>query len=322
MPVPHPYFVDPNPHSTLKPHTTATVKYFRVSKVPVQYPYTTIPVVKVYPKQGLDTFQQVNVPFFEFRGHGRPPIDVGNPGDAYIDLNPASHALYSRTETQWATQTLWSGIESGICGATFPKAFGGAASAPSPSRLSRARGCGLRAPVSKTKKRAAKRARIALESPDSDADSEPEETAPPSNKAHITPNTRSRDIHRTPPVEHPEIDLEQLQLLSRELASLKSERESLTRREGELLKREAENTGSFAVRVMGTFREEFNIYYADVAARLPELVQKLDEAKERLRAVHHACADTVKHTKELNDNCVRLEKKKQAILSIAKLNNA
>ncbi|KAJ6626338.1 hypothetical protein B0H10DRAFT_534268 [Mycena sp. CBHHK59/15] len=101
MPVPHPCFVDPNPYSTLKPHTTATVKCFRVSKVPAHYPYTTIPVVKVYPKQGLDTFQQVNVPFFEFRGHARPPIDVGNPGDAYIDLNPASHALYSRTETQW-----------------------------------------------------------------------------------------------------------------------------------------------------------------------------------------------------------------------------
>lgn len=109
-----------------------------------------------------------------------------------------------------------------------------------------------------TGKRPAKRARMMSNSPEFyvDLKSEADDEFTPPEHAHLALETG------TPLLEPTEvaIDLEELQLLSRELSSLKAERESFARRKRALLKREAENTGSFAESILGTLRNEFDTY--------------------------------------------------------------
>jgi hypothetical protein len=45
-------------------------------------------------------------PFTEFRGLGSPRLDIGLPGDIYIDVTPGLHALYARYQESWL---LWPG---------------------------------------------------------------------------------------------------------------------------------------------------------------------------------------------------------------------
>ena len=45
-------------------------------------------------------------PFSEFRGLGSPGLDIGQPGDIYIDITPGLHALYARYPESWL---LWPG---------------------------------------------------------------------------------------------------------------------------------------------------------------------------------------------------------------------
>ncbi|KAJ6544338.1 hypothetical protein B0H19DRAFT_1380620 [Mycena capillaripes] len=103
---PHPCYQNPRPTSMLKPETTFTLKYIKMAsdKVPANYPYALPPVDGLYRNVGLLEF--LPVPFFEFRGPGAPPADVGTPGDVYIDLTPNAHALYSKSEEDW---TRWAG---------------------------------------------------------------------------------------------------------------------------------------------------------------------------------------------------------------------
>ncbi|KAJ7733320.1 hypothetical protein B0H16DRAFT_1892829 [Mycena metata] len=113
--VPHPCDQNPNPKSLVKPETTFSVRHMkiRVESIPENYPYTLSPIEGVFPNKG-DTWAFIPVPFFEFRGLGAPPPDVGTPGDAYIDTTPGAQALYSKSEEEW---TRWAGSASDITSA-------------------------------------------------------------------------------------------------------------------------------------------------------------------------------------------------------------
>ncbi|KAF7333057.1 hypothetical protein MVEN_02412300 [Mycena venus] len=103
----HPCYKNPNPRSRLKPETTFTLKYIKMCShtIPANYPYALFAIAGLYAEKG-SVYEYLPVPFFEFRGYGAPPADVGTPGDVYIDLTPGAHALYSRSEEDWAR---WAG---------------------------------------------------------------------------------------------------------------------------------------------------------------------------------------------------------------------
>ncbi|KAJ7661432.1 hypothetical protein DFH06DRAFT_1325724 [Mycena polygramma] len=105
-PVQHPCYQNPHPASRLKPEVTFTLKYIKMctDKIPANYPYALPPIDGLYRNTGLYEF--LPVPFFEFCGTGAPPADIGTPGDVYIDLTPGAHALYSKSEEDWAR---WAG---------------------------------------------------------------------------------------------------------------------------------------------------------------------------------------------------------------------
>ncbi|KAF8815794.1 hypothetical protein BYT27DRAFT_7248841 [Phlegmacium glaucopus] len=64
---------------------------------PSKAPQTKLRVLKI----GKDS-----CPFSEFRGLGPPGLNIGLPGDIYIDLTPGLHALYARYPETWS---LWPG---------------------------------------------------------------------------------------------------------------------------------------------------------------------------------------------------------------------
>ncbi|KAJ7815974.1 hypothetical protein B0H14DRAFT_3744686 [Mycena olivaceomarginata] len=103
----HPCYQDPNPRSRLKPDTTSTIKYIKMyaGAIPTTYPYALPLVPGLYGQKGT-VYEYRPVPFFEFRGSGAPPADLGTPGDVYIDLTPDAHALYCKSEEDWAR---WAG---------------------------------------------------------------------------------------------------------------------------------------------------------------------------------------------------------------------
>jgi hypothetical protein len=47
------------------------------------------------------------IPYHEWRGQGRPPNDIGYPGDIYVDLTPGKYSLYGRTKSGWVP---WTGL--------------------------------------------------------------------------------------------------------------------------------------------------------------------------------------------------------------------
>jgi hypothetical protein len=57
--------------------------------IPHTYPYR------------LDPKQPDKIPYFEWRGRGPPPADIGLPGDIFLDLTPNKPALFARTEGVW-----------------------------------------------------------------------------------------------------------------------------------------------------------------------------------------------------------------------------
>ncbi|KAJ7124466.1 hypothetical protein C8R44DRAFT_875497 [Mycena epipterygia] len=103
---PHPCNENPHPKSKLKPETTSTIQYIkmRVLSIPGNYPYLTPDIPGLYRNEGIHEY--LPIPFFEFRGLGTPPSDVGSPGDVYIDLTPSACALYSKAEEDWSR---WAG---------------------------------------------------------------------------------------------------------------------------------------------------------------------------------------------------------------------
>jgi hypothetical protein len=44
--------------------------------------------------------------YYEIRGLGPPPNDIGYPGDVYIDMTPGSPAIYAMGNDEW---TIWHG---------------------------------------------------------------------------------------------------------------------------------------------------------------------------------------------------------------------
>ncbi|KIM77907.1 hypothetical protein PILCRDRAFT_605648 [Piloderma croceum F 1598] len=41
------------------------------------------------------------IPYYEWRGKGPPPDDIGHPGDLYLDLTPGNYALHAHTTKKW-----------------------------------------------------------------------------------------------------------------------------------------------------------------------------------------------------------------------------
>lgn len=81
----HPCLTNPNPKSAIQPDLIVlhrTFQHRHLSKHTKNYPYD------------LET-SEFTVHFFEFRGYGSPPSDVGTPGDIYIDMTSEAYALYA-----------------------------------------------------------------------------------------------------------------------------------------------------------------------------------------------------------------------------------
>lgn len=81
----HPCLTNPNPKSSIQPGIIVhhrTFQHRHLSKHKKNHPYD------------LET-EKFTVHFFEFRGYGTPPSDVGTPGDIYIDMTLDAYALYA-----------------------------------------------------------------------------------------------------------------------------------------------------------------------------------------------------------------------------------
>jgi hypothetical protein len=82
-------WLDPPPKSQIQPSLIVDLKRFHAHIIPDDYPFQ------------LDPDRPTMVPFFEWRGRGAPPEDIGYPGDVYLDLTPDHFALYAYTTTKW-----------------------------------------------------------------------------------------------------------------------------------------------------------------------------------------------------------------------------
>jgi hypothetical protein len=80
-------WLNPPPKSKIQPSVIADLKTFHAHIIPDDYPFR------------LDPDRPTVVPFFEWRGRGAPPNDIGYPGDVYLDLTPDHFALYAYTTT-------------------------------------------------------------------------------------------------------------------------------------------------------------------------------------------------------------------------------
>ena len=84
----------PNPSSVSSTLFTFERRHFTQKSLPDDFPYEAI----------RDNGLQVH--YFEFRGQGAPPDDVGHPGDVWLNLKPGEYALHARLATEWV---LWPG---------------------------------------------------------------------------------------------------------------------------------------------------------------------------------------------------------------------
>jgi hypothetical protein len=93
----HPYLTASPPVSAQQPHITCHYRAFRVRELPEDYPYHLEP--------SSESSTKILVPYYEFRGKGPPPTDIGKLGDLYLDLaDVKTYALYVLTRTGW---TMW-----------------------------------------------------------------------------------------------------------------------------------------------------------------------------------------------------------------------
>ena len=69
-------------------------RHFTVKTLPDSFPYEVI----------RDNGLQIH--YFEFRGQGVPPADLGYPGDVWLNVRPGELSLYARTLTEWV---IWPG---------------------------------------------------------------------------------------------------------------------------------------------------------------------------------------------------------------------
>ena len=83
-----------------KPTSTSPIpfvyerRHFTVKTLPDSFPYEVI----------RDNGLQIH--YFEFRGQGPPPADLGFPGDVWLNVRPGELSLYARTLNEWV---IWPG---------------------------------------------------------------------------------------------------------------------------------------------------------------------------------------------------------------------
>jgi hypothetical protein len=88
-----PWVKDPFPCSVAQPNAYRVVKWLRrpTQNLPPNYPYRDHPDRKNM------------IPYHEWRGQGRPPNDIGYPGDVCINMTPGNlkYSLYGHTSKGW-----------------------------------------------------------------------------------------------------------------------------------------------------------------------------------------------------------------------------
>ena len=89
-----PCITDPKPTSASQIPFVYERRHFTVKTLPESFPYQVI----------RDNGLQIH--YFEFRGQGPPPADLGYPGDVWLNVRPSELSLYARTLTEWA---IWPG---------------------------------------------------------------------------------------------------------------------------------------------------------------------------------------------------------------------
>ncbi|TFY76835.1 hypothetical protein EWM64_g7175 [Hericium alpestre] len=89
-----PCFAYPNPTSASPIPFSYERRHFTVKTVPDDFPYELV----------RDNGLQIH--YFEFRGPGPPPNDLGHPGDVWLNVKPGEYNLYARMQSHWE---LWPG---------------------------------------------------------------------------------------------------------------------------------------------------------------------------------------------------------------------
>lgn len=91
---PMPCITNPKPTSASPLPFAYERRHFTVKTLPDSFPYEVI----------RDNGLQIH--YFEFRGQGPPPTDLGFPGDVWLNVRPGELSLYARTLTEWV---IWPG---------------------------------------------------------------------------------------------------------------------------------------------------------------------------------------------------------------------
>ncbi|KIM77903.1 hypothetical protein PILCRDRAFT_824892, partial [Piloderma croceum F 1598] len=74
----HPHITASPLISVQQPHIVRHYRAFHVRELPEDYPYHLEP--------SSEPSTKIDVPYYEFRGKGSPPTDIGKLGDLYLDL--------------------------------------------------------------------------------------------------------------------------------------------------------------------------------------------------------------------------------------------
>jgi hypothetical protein len=91
---PMPCIANPKPSSASPILFAYERRHFTVKTLPDSFPYEVI----------RDNGLQIH--YFEFRGQGPPPADLGFPGDVWLNIRPGEFSLYAHTKTDWV---VWPG---------------------------------------------------------------------------------------------------------------------------------------------------------------------------------------------------------------------
>ncbi|KAI0254202.1 hypothetical protein BJV78DRAFT_1186083 [Lactifluus subvellereus] len=91
---PMPCIANPKPTSASPIPFVYERRHFTVKTLPDSFPYEVI----------HDNGLQIH--YFEFRGQGPPPADLGYPGDVWLNVRPGELSLYARTLSDWV---IWPG---------------------------------------------------------------------------------------------------------------------------------------------------------------------------------------------------------------------
>jgi hypothetical protein len=89
-----PCITNPKPTSASPIPFAYERRHFTVKTLPESFPYEVI----------RDNGLQIH--YFEFRGQGSPPADLGFPGDVWLNVRTGELSLYARTLTEWV---IWPG---------------------------------------------------------------------------------------------------------------------------------------------------------------------------------------------------------------------